>query len=147
MEPTLGTLVPSFQRHLLATNRSRRTVQTYLNALAGLTRYLESEGLPTEVRSIRRMHLESFVADRLTTVKAATVSVQFRALQQFFKWLVAEDELTSSPMTKLRPPIVPEEPPAVLSPRRSLDCLGLAMGRASSLAVTLPSCGCSWTRA
>jgi hypothetical protein len=67
VEPTLGTLVPSFQRHLLATNRSRRTVQTYLCALDGLTRYLESEGLPTEVRSIRRMHLESFVADRLAT--------------------------------------------------------------------------------
>lgn len=115
MEPTLGTLVPSFQRHLLATNRSRRTVQTYLNALAGLTRYLESEALPTEVRSIKRMHLESFVAGRLTVVKAATVSVQFRALQQFFKWLVAEEELTSSPMAKLRPPIVPEEPPAVLT--------------------------------
>lgn len=79
MEPTLGTLVPSFQRHLLATNRSRRTVETYVNALAGLTRYLEAEGLPVEVRSIKRVHLESFVASRLATVKASTVSVQFRA--------------------------------------------------------------------
>ena len=118
MDPTLSTLRPSFQRHLLATNRSQRTVSTYLHALDGLTRYLASEGLPTEVRSIRRMHLESFVADRLATVKAATVSVQFRALQQFFNWAVAEDEMRSSPMAKLRPPIVPEEPPAVLTPEK-----------------------------
>lgn len=118
MDPTLSTLRPSFQRHLLATNRSQRTVSTYLHALEGLTRYLESEGLPTEVRAIRRMHLESFVADRLAAVKAATVSVQFRALQQFFKWAVAEEELTSSPMAKMRPPIVPDEPPAILTPEK-----------------------------
>jgi site-specific recombinase XerD len=115
MDPTLRTLVPSFRRYLLATNRSARTVQTYLCALDGLTRYLESEGLPLEVRSIRRSHLEGFVADRLTHVKAATISVQYRALQQFFRWAVAEEEIPSSPMTKMRPPIVPEEPPAVLS--------------------------------
>jgi adenylate cyclase len=64
MDPTLRTLVPSFRRHLLATNRSARTVQTYLCALDGLTRYLEAQGLPTEVRSIRRSHLEGFVAER-----------------------------------------------------------------------------------
>jgi site-specific recombinase XerD len=80
-----------------------------------LTRYLEAEGLPTEVRAIRRAHLEAFVADRLATVKAATISIQYRALQQFFRWAVSEEETPSSPMTKMRPPIVPEEPPAVLS--------------------------------
>jgi site-specific recombinase XerD len=116
VQPTLRTLSKSFQRHLLATNRSARTVQTYLCALDALTLYLEAEELPTEVRSIRRAHLESFVADRLFKVKAATVSVQFRALQQFWRWAVTEEEATSSPMTKMRPPIVPEEPPAILAP-------------------------------
>ena len=57
MDPTLRTLVPSFRRYLLATNRSARTVQTYLCALDGLTRYLESESLPLEVQAIRRSHL------------------------------------------------------------------------------------------
>lgn len=72
--------------------------------------------MPLEVRAIRRSHLEGFVADRLATVKAATISLQYRALQQFFRWAVAEEETPSSPMAKMRPPIVPEEPPAVLSP-------------------------------
>lgn len=111
MDPTLRTLAPSFRRYLLATNRSARTVQTYLCALDGLTHYLEAEGLPSEVRSIRRSHLEGFVAQRLETVKAATISVQYRALQQFFRWAVTEEEVPSSPMAKIRPPIVPEEPP------------------------------------
>ena len=102
MQPTVRALTPSFRRHLLATNRSARTVQTYVCALDGLIVYLESQGLPTEVRSIRRAHLEGFVADRLTSVKAATVSVQFRALQQFWRWAVSEDEVGSSPMERLR---------------------------------------------
>lgn len=114
MQTTLRALAPSFRRHLLSTNRSARTVQTYLCALEGLIAYLESEDLPTEVRSIRRAHLEGFVADRLTRVKAATVSVQFRALQQFWRWAVSEDEVASSPIERLRAPIVPEEPPAIL---------------------------------
>lgn len=104
MQPTLRALVPSFQRNLLATNRSARTVQTYLCAVNGLIAYLESERLPSEVRSIRKAHLEGFVAARPLTAKAATVSVQFRALQQFFKWAEGEEELPSSPMAKMRPP-------------------------------------------
>jgi site-specific recombinase XerD len=128
MDPTLTTLVPSFRRHLLATNRSARTVQTYLCALDGLARYLEAQGLPSEVRSIRRSHLEGFVAERLETVKAATISVQYRALQQFFRWAVTEEEVPSSPMAKMRPPIVPEEPPAILSPDQLRKLLRACQG-------------------
>jgi integrase len=37
------------------------------------------------------------------------VSVDYRALQQFFKWAdEIEEEITPSPMAKMRPPIVPE---------------------------------------
>ena len=37
-------------------------------------------------------------------------------MQQFFRWLVEEGELVASPMANLKPPHVPEEPPAVLQP-------------------------------
>jgi site-specific recombinase XerD len=36
--------------------------------------------------------------------------VRYRVFQQFFKWLVIEEEIDRSPMDKLRPPIVPEQP-------------------------------------
>lgn len=38
MQPALRTLSKSFERHLLATNRSARTVQTYLCELESLER-------------------------------------------------------------------------------------------------------------
>jgi len=97
MDPTIRSLAPSFRRHLLATNRSAPTVKTYICAVEGLARYLDSEGLPTEVRAIRRSHLEGFAADRLAVVKASTISVQYRALQQLFKWAVGEDEVPVVP--------------------------------------------------
>lgn len=116
MQPTVASLSKSFERHLLATNRSARTVQTYLGAVDALTAYLAAVEGPSELKRVRKTDLEAFVAHRLDRVKPATLSVQFRALQQFFKWAVAEDEISSSPMERLWPPIVPDEPPAVLSP-------------------------------
>lgn len=115
MEPTLEILSESFQRHLLATNHAPRTLQTYRCAIRALALHLEGAGHTTEVRAIRKGHIEDFLTTRLRTVKATTVSVQFRALQQFFRWAAAEDEVRSSPMAKLHPPIVPEDLPSVLS--------------------------------
>ena len=42
------------------------------------------------------------------------VSLAYRSLQPFFKWVVAEDELRASPMERMTSPIVPESPPAIL---------------------------------
>ena len=47
--------------------------------------------------------------------KPATVSVRFRALQQFFKWLVEERERQDDPMAGMRPAKVSEVPVEVLS--------------------------------
>jgi hypothetical protein len=41
--------------------------------------------------------------------------VRFRALQHFFNWCADEDELSDSPMVRTRPPVVPEQPVAVLT--------------------------------
>jgi site-specific recombinase XerD len=40
--------------------------------------------------------------------------VRFRAVQQFFRWAVEEGEIEQSPMARMHPPIIPEEPPPVL---------------------------------
>jgi site-specific recombinase XerC len=102
----IPALEHSFERYLRATNRSPRTVKTYLCALRAFSGFLVASSLPSGCRSVRRAHIEAFVAGRLSLVKAATVSVQFRALQQFCKWAVEEGEVTSSPMSRIRAPIV-----------------------------------------
>jgi site-specific recombinase XerD len=107
--------VASYRRHLRAANRSPATIHTYLAALDGLNRWLKAQGMPTVLPAIRREHLEAYIVDlQEAGRKPATVSLAYRSLQPFFKWAVAEDELRLSPMERMTPPIVPEEPPAVL---------------------------------
>lgn len=108
-------LVQSFRRTLLAENKAPRTVQTYTEALRLFGEYLARQCMPTEVANITREHVESFIAGLLTRFKPATASNRYRALQVFFKWCVEEGERTTTPMINMKPPIIPEEPPRVLS--------------------------------
>lgn len=110
----LGSLRDSFALHLGAT-RSPKTSRIYLAALDGLIRYLGTQGMPTDARAVRREHVESYVAARRATVKPTTQSLEFRALQQFWKWALEEEEIERSPMERMSPPRVPESPVPVIS--------------------------------
>jgi site-specific recombinase XerD len=68
-----------------------------------------------DVTQLERSHLEAFIAEQLTKHTAATASNRFKSLQQFFRWCVEEEEIDVSPMAKMKPPHIPEEPPAILS--------------------------------
>lgn len=105
----------SFRRYLLAANRSPRTIQTYLAAVDDLEAYLTAQGMPSDPAAIHREHVESFILDLLVGHKPATVSLRYRALQVFWRYLIDEGEIRESPMARMKPPIVPEEPPPVLS--------------------------------
>jgi site-specific recombinase XerD len=108
-------LAVSFQRHLRAANLSPKTIRTYSEATDALQRFLIAAGMPTDAASIRREHVEAFIEHLLERWKPATASARYRALQQFFKYLVDEGEITESPMARMRPPKIPETPPPVLT--------------------------------
>ena len=71
--------------------------------------------MPTDPALVTREHVEAFVAYLLTRYRPATASNRYRALQTFFRWMVDEGEVASSPMAKMKPPAIPEEPPAVVT--------------------------------
>lgn len=104
-----------FARYLAATNKSPKTSETYMEAISQLNGFLVSQGMPTDPEVISREHIEAFIADVLTRWRPATASNRYRALQSFWKYLVSADVLTRSPMERMDPPIVPEEPPTVLT--------------------------------
>ena len=54
------------------------------------------------------------MAHMTSTRSASTASLTYRALQQWFGWLVREEEIDRSPMDRMRPPQVPETPVLVL---------------------------------
>jgi site-specific recombinase XerD len=105
----------SFGRHLRAGNRSPMTMKVYGEGIRQFDDFLAERGMPRNVAGIHREHVEAFVEDQLGRLRPATAASRYRSLQQFFRWLADEGELRDSPMAKMHPPTVPEEPPAVLT--------------------------------
>ncbi len=85
--------------------------------------------MPTAARSVRREHVESYVARRRGEVKPTTLSLEFRALQQFFKWALEEEEIERSPMERMKAPRVPDSPVPVISMIDFRKLLKTAEGR------------------
>ena len=106
--PTVNELAVSFERSLLAQNKSPRTVKTYMEAVRLLDRYLKQQGMPTAMGSIYREHVEAFIGAQLAQWKPATANNRYRSLQQFFKWTQEEGEIKSTPMVNMKSPNVPE---------------------------------------
>ena len=94
--PSLDALVPSWARHLRAANLSPRTVQSYSESARRFSAFLAQRGMPTDVSSIRREHVEAFIEDVLANWSPATAAVRYRSLQQLFRWLIDEGEISSA---------------------------------------------------
>lgn len=112
------SLLNSFERTHVAGYKSPRTIETYLEAATLLGLHLaESEALgPSwDVGMIRRLHVEAFMVDQLARWKPGTAHNRYRGLQAWFKWLVGEELINTNPMAKMKPPILPEATPPVIS--------------------------------
>jgi site-specific recombinase XerD len=114
-EVSVRGLVPSFVRHLRAENKSEGTVVAYLRGTDGLAAFLADRGMPQDVASVRREHIESYIEDCLTRFAPATANQRYRSLQAFFKWATEEGEVADNPMKRMRPPTIPEKAVPVLS--------------------------------
>src|SRR3954470_17706217 len=110
----LSVLLPDWRPHLRARNVAPSTITSYLKVGDNLLVWLREAGMPTGAAGIAREHLEAFLAALSDRVSPATVAKHYRSLQQLFRWLVEDGEITHSPMERMRPPAVPEQPVAIL---------------------------------
>jgi site-specific recombinase XerD len=113
-----GSFLPeisSFRLHLAAEGKSAKTIRTYAEATAwfAAAHLLSQPGKTTWGQADRR-DVQQWMAWLLGRYSDAYASNQFRALQQFFKWLAAEDGLPD-PMAGLKPPRVAEKPVPVFT--------------------------------
>ncbi|WP_341251694.1 tyrosine-type recombinase/integrase [Euzebya pacifica] len=107
-------LLRSWSRHLAAANKSPQTIKLYVDAGALLGAFLATRGGPSDPTSVARADVEAFIADLLETKSSSTAATRYRGLQQFFKWLVLEEEVDRSPMEGMRPPKLEEKPVPVV---------------------------------
>ncbi|MEU2348804.1 tyrosine-type recombinase/integrase [Modestobacter sp. NPDC049651] len=111
----LSLLLPDWRTHLRARNIAPSTITSYVTVGGNLLSWLTEQGMPTRVSLIGRDHLEAFLADLTDRVKPATVAKHYRSLQQLFRWLEEDGEIARSPMARMRPPAVPEQPVDILT--------------------------------
>lgn len=129
--PELVAVLPSFERSLRAARRSPRTIDNYLSTARAFTSWLEERGHPVEIGLIRREFIETWLLaleDRGNT--PSTQASRYRCLQQLFRWLEIEEEIDTSPMTKMRPPAIPESLTEVLTDHDQRRLLKSCEGRA-----------------
>lgn len=124
----LEDLAASFRRHLRASNLAPRTIETYMSAVEAFAAFLHERGMPTAAAAIRREHVEAWIEHLLERWKPATAANRYRSMQAFFKWAISEGEVAASPMARMRPPKIPEEPPEVLSAETLKALLGACAG-------------------
>jgi hypothetical protein len=104
----------SFRRTLEAENKSPRTIEAYTDAVRLLATFCQAHGQPLLAGELRREHIQEFIADQLARWKPATAHNRYRGLHAFFKWAVAEGDLTASPMGGMKPPQLSEQPVEVI---------------------------------
>jgi integrase len=128
--------ISSFRLHLAAEGKAVKTVRTYTEAVQWFAAaYLRREGNRSRWEEVGKQDLQEWVAWLLGRYSAAYASNQFRALQQFFRWLAVEEEIPD-PMAGLKPPRVPDKPVPVFIGDDSRGWSGRAPAGASSSAAT-----------
>jgi integrase/recombinase XerC len=130
-------LVESFETHLRGRQMAPKTISTYIRAARSLSAWLEEEKGITAADEVDRAALEMYFAQMAenggrggTGRKPGGVSVDYRALQQFFKWAdEGEEEITPNPMARMRPPVVPDPETPVLREAQVDRLLKVCEGR------------------
>jgi site-specific recombinase XerD len=98
--------ISSFALRLAAEGKAAKTIRTYTEAVRWFAATcLPGQGSRASWEQVSSQDIQRWMAWLLDRYSSAYASNQYRALQQFFKWLAAEDQLPD-PMTRLRPPRV-----------------------------------------
>jgi site-specific recombinase XerC len=99
--------ISSFALRLAAEGKAAKTIRTYTEAV----QWFAATRLPGRAswEQVDSQDIQQWMAWLLDRrYSSAYASNQYRALQQFFKWLAAEDELPD-PMDRLQPPRVTDK--------------------------------------
>jgi len=101
--------ISSFALRLAAEGKAAKTIRTYTEAVQWFAAaHLPGQASRASWEQVDSQDIQRWMAWLLERYSNAYASNQYRALQQFFKWLAVEDGLPD-PMAGLQPPRVTEK--------------------------------------
>ena len=107
--------ISSFRLYLAAEGKAAKTVRTYTEAVQWFAAArLLRQGDRRCWGEVSKHDVQEWIAWLLGRYSAAYASNQYRALQQFFKWLALEEEIPD-PTAGMKPPRVPDRPVPVFT--------------------------------
>jgi len=98
-------------------NLSPRTVNDYAQKIGTFVSFLEQEGI-TAPAEITATYVRLFLLGAQQRCKPVSVHDYYGTINRFFNWLVEEEILKESPMSRMHPPKVPKE---LIKPFKSQD--------------------------
>lgn len=131
----------SWLRSLRSRNTSPKTQVLYDRAVTQFCAYLAAAWPKVTPEQVTREHVESFLETYAAGTASgdlpgydggrspSTVSLTYRALQQWFAWQVIEGEVDADPTAKMQAPMVPEKPIPILSDDQLRALLASCDGR------------------
>jgi site-specific recombinase XerD len=131
--------ISSFILRLAAAGKAAKTIRTYTEAV----QWFAAAGPPGQAgrgswEQVTSRDIQRWMAWLLGRYSPSYASNQYRALQQFFKWLAAEDQLPD-PMAGLAPPRVPAKLVPVFTPgeltRLEQTCAGRSFAQRRDTAI------------
>lgn len=122
-------LASSWKRELTARNLSPRTIENYSDSVAKFTAWCATHKRPTSPAKQKPADIVAWLADMLEAGTASSsTATHYRNLQQWFRWLLREEEITADPMVHLKPPKIDEQVPSVLSDEQLLALIDACKG-------------------
>lgn len=119
----------SWLRSVRAGNRAPKTVKLYGTAAGQLIDFLTAKHPTVPPSGLTREHMEDFLVAYSEGRSASTVSLAYRSLQQWFKWMVDEGELDADPTARMEAPMIPEKPVPIISDEDLRALLATCTGR------------------
>ena len=101
-------VVDGFTLGLRAGGRAEKTLQTYGYSLKTLRRFQAARNMPPLIH-LTTEHLREYFNEMYARgCKPAGISVRYRAIRQFYRWLVDEGEREDNPLDRIPAPRVPD---------------------------------------
>jgi site-specific recombinase XerD len=101
--------VVDFRSHLIASGRSPKTTETYIESANAFASFTAANGMPL-LPEVRREHVESWLGWlRERGNKSATVRNRYSGVRALFRWMVEYDIRRDHPMERISPPALPDQ--------------------------------------
>src|SRR5688572_2285485 len=134
---TWAGFLRDWDRSLRSGNYPETTRYNYLLAAAQLGRYLaehspdpDADAAADDPCTVTRAHVEAFQAWMIDTRSASTALNKHKGLQQFFKWLLVDEQaIDRSPMERVRQPKTPTKLIPVMGADDTAKLLAVCRGK------------------